>query len=78
MHKDIVNFAEEYRSCTRYGKNAKYLKPKNSSKPLTLLKQPGQEVQLDYAGPLEKHKGKNIYLLVAIDRFSKFPLVKNH
>ena len=76
MHKDIVNLAEECRECTRYGKNAKYIIPKNSSQPLPLLSQPGQEVQLDYAGPLEDHKGKKIYLLVAIDRFSKFPSVK--
>ena len=31
MHKDIVNMAEECRSCTRYGKNAKYIIPKNSA-----------------------------------------------
>ena len=76
MNKDIVNLAEECRSCTRYGKNVKYLISKNSSKPLPLLTQPGQEVQLDYAGPIENQKGKKIYLLVAIDRFSKFPSVK--
>ena len=76
MHKDIVNVAEECRSCTRYGKNVKYLIPKNASKPLRLLTQPRQKVQLDYAGPLENHRGKKIYLLVAIDRFSKFPSVK--
>ena len=40
------------------------------------MSQPGQELQLDYAGPLEDHKGKKIYLLVAIDRYSKFPSVK--
>ena len=77
MHKDIVNMAEECRSCTRYGKNAEYLIPKNSAKPLPLLTQPGQELQLDHAGPLEDHKGKKIYLLVAIDRYSKFPSVKD-
>ena len=76
MHKDIVNLAEECRSCTRYGKNAKYIIPKNATKPLPLLTQPGQEVQLDYAGPLEDYKGKKIYLLVAIDKYSKFPSVK--
>ena len=76
MHKDIVNLAEECRSCTRYGKNAKYIIPKNSAKPLPLLTQPGQELQLDYAGPLENHKGKNINLMIAIDRYSKFPSVK--
>ena len=76
LNKDIVNLAEKCRSCTRYGKNVKYLIPKNTSKPLPLLTQPGQEVQLDYAGPKENQKGKKIYLLVAIDRFSKFPSVK--
>ena len=76
MHKDIVNLAEESRSCTRYGENAKYIIPKISSKPLPLLMQPGQELQLDYARPLEDHKGKKIYLLVTIDKYSKFPSVK--
>ena len=60
MHKDIVNLAEECRSCTRYGKNAKYIIPKNATKPLPLLTQPDQEIQLDYAGPLEDYKGKKI------------------
>ena len=60
MNKDTVNLAEECRSCTRYGKNVKYLIPKNASKPLSLLTQPGQEVQLDYARPLENHRGKKI------------------
>ena len=61
MQKEFVNLAEECRACTRYGKNAKFLIPKNSSKPLPLLSQPGQEVQLDYAGPLEHYKGKNLF-----------------
>ena len=76
IRKEIVNLAEECRSCTRYGKNAKCIIPKNSSKPLPLLRPPGQELQLDYAGTLEDHKGKKTYLLVAIDRYSEFPSVK--
>ena len=48
--------------------------PKNATKPLPLLTQPGQELQLDYAGLLEDHS--KIYLLVAIDRYSKVPSVK--
>ena len=58
MNKDILNLAEECRSCTRYGKDVKYLISKNASKPLPLLTQTGQEVQLDYAGPIENQKGK--------------------
>ena len=76
IHKDIANLAEVCRKCTRYGKNAKYTIPKISSQPLPLLSQPGQEVQLDYANPLEDGKGKKIYLLIAIDSYSKFPSVK--
>ena len=75
MHKDIINLAEECRECTHYGKNAKYIIPKNSSQPLPLLSQPGQEVQFDYADPLQDSKGKKIYLLVAIDGYSKIPSV---
>ena len=58
LHKDTVNMAEECQSCTRYGKNAQYVIPKNASKPLPLLLQPGQELQLDYAEPLEDIMGK--------------------
>ena len=58
INKDIVNLGEECRSCTRYGKNVKYPISKNASKTLPLLTQPGQEVQLDYAGPIENQKGK--------------------
>ena len=74
MHKNIVNMAEECRSCTRYGKNVKYIIPKNASVPTPLLTQPGEELQLNYAGSLEDKKGEEkIYLLTAIDRYSKFP-----
>ena len=33
---------------------------------------PNQELQLDFAGPILDDKGSKIFLLVAIDRFSKF------
>ena len=77
MHKDIVNLAVECRSCTGYGKSAKYIIPKNASKPLQLLTQPGQEIQLDYAGPLEDDKGKNT-LAGSNRQIFKTPKSKNH
>ena len=60
MHEDIVNLAEESRSCTRYGKNAKYLIPKNASKPLPLLTQPGQKNTVRLIGTDRKSKWKNL------------------
>ena len=43
---------------------------------LPLFTQPGQDLQLENASTIENNNGKKIYLLVAIDRFSKFPSVK--
>ena len=37
IHKDIVNLAKECRESTRYGNNAIYIIPNNTSKPLPLL-----------------------------------------
>ena len=62
MHKDIVNLAEDGRSCTLDSKKAKYIISKNATKPLQLLMQPGQELLLDYARPLEDHKGKKLLI----------------
>ena len=33
---------------------------------------PNEELQLDYAGPLPDHADKEIYISVAIDRYSKY------
>ena len=77
MHKDIVNFAEESRSCTKYGKNAEYLTPKFDFEPLPLLTQPGQELQLNYAGMIENHKGK--YVIMGGNRsYLEFFVSKRH
>ena len=76
MHKDKISLADEGRSCTRYGKKATYIIPKNATKLLPMPTQPGQELQLDYARPLEDHKRKKLYLLLAIDRSSNFSSVK--
>ena len=42
---------------------------------MPLLTGPNQELQSDFAGPILDDKGVKIFLLVAIDRFSKFPSV---
>ena len=51
----------------------------NTRKPLIQslpsLSWPNQELQLDFAGPILDDKCSKIFLLVAVDRFSKFPSV---
>ena len=59
------------------GKNLKYQLTKNESGKLKTLTEPGQEFQIDFTGKLHNKKlnGEN-QLLIAVDRFSKWPTVK--
>ena len=38
--------------------------------------EPNEAVQLDYAGPLPDELNKEAYILVAVDKWSKFPTAK--
>ena len=73
MHRDIVQLSKYCPQCTKFGKNLKANASFNSTKPLPLLSGPNEELQLDYAGPLLDSYGNSIYILVAIDRYSKYP-----
>ena len=73
MHRDIVQLCKDCPQCTKFGKNLKANASFNSTKPLPLLSGPNEELQLDYAGPLLDSYGNSIYILVAIDRYSKCP-----
>ena len=73
MHRHIVQLSKDCPQCTKFGKNLKANTSFNSTKPLPLLSGPNEELQLDYVGPLLDSDGNNIYILVAIDRYSKYP-----
>ena len=47
----------------------------NSSKSQPDFTSANKELQLDYTGPLSYGKRNSVYILVAIDRFSKYPTV---
>ena len=66
---------EKCRECTLYGKNLKPAKSFHTAQTLPTLSGPNQKLQLDFVGPILDDKGSKIFLLVAIDRFSKFPSV---
>ena len=73
MNRQIIDTCEKCRECTLFGKNLKPASTFNTAQPLPVLSEPNQELQLDFAGPILDDKGSKIFLLVAIDRFSKFP-----
>ena len=56
-----------------YGKNLKPAKTLHTAQTLPNLSGPNQELQLDFAGPILADKGSKIFLLVAVDSFSKIP-----
>ena len=55
-----------------YGKNLKPAKTFHTAQNLPSLSGPNQELQFDFAGPILDDKGSKIFLLVAVDHFSKF------
>ena len=62
--------------CTSAGKSLKTVIPNAQTKILPPLLEPNEELNLDFAGPLDSYWGSNKYILLCIDRFSNFPSAK--
>ena len=75
INRNIVRMCKEGKECTFFGKNLKLVYKFNPWKPLPILNKSNQEIQSDYAGPLLEGSGGQIYILIAIDRCSKYPSV---
>ena len=59
------------------GKKLKYQLPKHEFGKLKTLTEPGQEIQIDFSGKLNSKKLNGDHqILIAIDRFSKWPKAK--
>ena len=76
IHREIRDKAENCPSCRTAGKNLKTQIPQSEINRLEILTEPGQEIQIDFAGPIRSKSRGNVYILVAIDRFSKWPTVQ--
>ena len=73
MQREVLELCQKCRQGSEYGKNIKISKPLKSSKPLPELATPNEDLQIDFSGPLLDSEGKTLYILVAIDRYSKYP-----
>ena len=76
IFKDIRTKVENCTSCRMSGKNLKTQIPKTEKNYLDLLTEPNQEIQLDFAGPINSKSRGTLYILVAVDRFSRWPTAK--
>ena len=77
ISKAIERTSSNCVACMSSGKNLKYQLPEKSFGKLTELTEPGQEIQIDFSGKLHNRKiSGEPYLLIAIDRFSKWPTAK--
>ena len=56
-----------------FGKNLEPAKTFETAQSLPSLSGPNQQLKIVFAGPLLDDKGSKVFLLIAIDRFSKFP-----
>ena len=66
--------AQSCKHCIEKGKNLKPIITKNNLGILPNLVEPNEEIQIDFAGPIPyKDNTKNNYILVSVDRLSRFP-----
>ena len=73
MHREIQEKAESCPSCRAAGENITTQISSTKQNNLEILTEPNQEIQLDFAGPIKSKTRGDVYILVAIDRFSKWP-----
>ena len=73
MNRDLLVKAIECKSCTAIGKNLKSVIPAKQFKAHTPCIVPNQEIQIDFAGPINNEKEHEMYILTCIDRSSKYP-----
>ena len=76
IHREIKEKAETCPSCRAAVKNIIPQLPSTEKNNLEVLTEPNQEIQLYFAGPIKSKTRGDVYILVAIDRFSKWPIAQ--
>ena len=76
LYRVIYDHGKNCIQCIKAGKNLKVILGTNNTEKLPILSEPNEEVDLDFAGPLDKNWGNSKYLLLCIDHFTKFSSAK--
>ena len=73
MFRSLATIAGNCQECTLAGKNLKNMCSKDDIGKIPEPKEPNESVQLDFWGPINYLKESKKYVLVAVDRFSRWP-----
>ena len=76
MHREVLAKTSDCVPCTDIGKNLKPIIPKSKWYPHKTCQEPNEEIQIDFGGPILNDQNKDIYFLMCIDRYSKYPTVR--
>ena len=75
-YRQIYHHGRTCSQCLEAGKNIKNLLVSHNIPKLPTLTFANEEINLDFAGPLDTFWGNNKYILLCIDRYTKFPSAK--
>ena len=74
---DIETKVKDCTACLASGKSLKYQLPKKHFGKLEKITEPGQELQIDFAGKIHnKNIHGDVQILIAVDRFSRWSTVR--
>ena len=76
LHRDVVTTAQNCKNCRNKCKNLKAISGKKHYTLLDAVVETNKENRLDFSGPLPNKNRKEIYILVGVDHFSRFPYTK--
>ena len=77
IYREIYHHGKTCSHCLKADKNLKTMLGTDNMAKLPTLTFANEEINLDFAGPLDAFWGKQKYILLCIDRFTKFPSAKN-
>ena len=76
IYREIYHHGRTCSQCLKAGKNFKVLLGTHNISKLPTLTFANDEINLVFAGPTDAFWGNNKYILLCIDRFTKFPSAK--
>ena len=76
IYREIYHHGKSCSQCLKAGKNIKALLGTDNITKLPTLSFANEEINLDFAGPLDAFWGKQKYIILCIDWFTKLPLAK--